>query len=223
MEFDQARAVVDELPGPHIRAHRGRMLYDHIRQWRPTRVLELGTARGGSAVFIAAALRANGAGRLTSVDSCRREWKEPSAQETLERAGLTDLVVLDRSFSTYTWFLKVQLERSLNNGGDLASAYDLIFLDGAKEWSVDGLAVVLAERLLAPGGWLVMDDLGWNYEEHSYGPRHYEVEISGLSETERRTPHLRAVFDLLVKTNPAFTRVIDEDGWWGWAQKKEAS
>ena len=65
----------------------------------------------------------------------------------------TDLVVLDRSFSTYTWFLKVQLERSLNNGGDLASAYDLIFLDGAKEWSVDGLAVVLAGK--APrSGWM---------------------------------------------------------------------
>ncbi|MFF7547674.1 O-methyltransferase [Streptomyces canus] len=223
MEFEQARAVVDELPGPHIRAHRGRMLYDHITRWQPTRVLELGTARGGSAVFIAAALRTNGAGRLTSVDSCRREWKEPSAQETLKRAGLADLVVLDRSFSTYTWFLKVRLEEHLRNGGDPASTYDLIFLDGAKEWSVDGLAVVLAEKLLSPGGWLVMDDLGWNYEEHSYGLRHYETEISELSETERRTPHLRAVFDLLVKSNPAFSRVIDEDGWWGWAQKKQAS
>ena len=47
--------------------------------------------------------------------------------------------------------------------GNGAPRFDLVYLDGAKNWTIDGLAVVLAERLLRPGGWLLMDDLHWTY------------------------------------------------------------
>ena len=67
MDFDEAARIVDDVPAPHISAGQGRVLYQHIRENRPGNLLELGTARGGSAVFIAAALEANGAGHLTSV------------------------------------------------------------------------------------------------------------------------------------------------------------
>ena len=92
--------------------------------------------------------------------------------------------------------------------GQCSQAYDFIFIDGAKNWSTDGLAVLLAERLLQPGGWLLLDDLGWSYDQHSDSAWHYEIEVAKLSKEERAEPHLRAVYDLLTKTNPAFDQFL---------------
>jgi len=219
MDFDEAARIVEGVQAPHTSASRGRVLYDHIRENRPENLLELGTARGGSAVFIAAALEANGAGHLTSVDSTRWQWLDPTPGEVLEKAGLSSWVTLDKRFSTYTWFLKSEIEKRLDAVGSAQPEYDFIFLDGSKNWSTDGLAVVLAERLLRPGGWLLLDDLGWNYEKHCDTPRHYEIEIAKLSDEERIQPHLRAIFDLLIRTNPAFDQFVIQDNWWGWAHK----
>jgi predicted O-methyltransferase YrrM len=213
---------VSALPRPHTFAKRGRLLYEHIRENKPGNVLELGTARGGSAVFISAALEANGSGHLTSVDSLRWMWEDPTPLEVLEKAGLGDLVTLDRRFSTYTWFLKAEIEKHLDDAGWVRPAYDLIFLDGSKSWSTDGLAVVLAEKLLRPGGWLLLDDLGWTYEDFERKRNrqlHYDTDIPQLSAEERVQPHLRAIFDLLMRTNPVFDRFVVQDDWWGWAHK----
>jgi predicted O-methyltransferase YrrM len=219
MNFDEAARIVEGIPAPHTTARRGRVLYEHIRENRPENLLELGTARGGSAVFIAAALEANGAGHLTSVDSTRWQWLNPTPHQVLEKARLGRWVSLDKRFSSYTWFLKAEIEKRLDSTGSVHPEYDFIFLDGSKNWSTDGLAVILAERLLRPGGWLLLDDLGWSYEKYNQAPRHYEIEIAKLSDEERIQPHLRAVFDLLIRTNPAFDLFVIQDNWWGWARK----
>jgi predicted O-methyltransferase YrrM len=219
MKFEDAERVVSELPAPHIPASRGQVLYEHIRKHRPENLLELGTARGGSAVFIAAALEANGKGHLTSVDSSRWNWRKPTPEEFLDGSGVGHLVTLDKRFSTYTWFLKTELEACIDEAGAVRPKYDFIFLDGAKNWSTDGLTVVIAERLLRPGGWLLLDDLGWSYEQDADTAWHYEIEIGKLSAEERVQPHLRAAFDLLVRTNPAFDYFLIQDAWWGWARK----
>ena len=219
MDFDEAARIVEGIPAPHTSVSRGRVLYEHIRKNRPRDLLELGTARGGSAVFIAAALEATGTGHLTSVDSTRWQWLDPTPQEVLGKAGLSDWVTLDKRFSSYTWFLKAEIEKRLGASGSVRPGYDFIFLDGSKNWSTDGLAVVLAEKLLRPGGWLLLDDLGWSYEKHCEAPRHYEIEIARLSEEERTQPHLHAVLDLLIRTNPAFDQIVVQDSWWAWARK----
>jgi len=219
MEFKEAARIVSQIPAPHIPANRGQVLYEHIRKNRPKDLLELGSARGGSAVFIASALQANGTGQLISVDSSRWRWRDPTPQEVLDKAGLSHRVTLDKRFSTYTWFLKTELEKCMDDTGTVHPEYDFIFIDGAKNWSTDGLAVVLAERLLRPGGWLLLDDLGWSYEKHANKTQHYEIDIAKLSEEERVQPHLRAIFDLLIKPNPAFDQFVIQDDWWGWARK----
>ena len=219
MEFREAAKVVDGLPLPHTHWRRGRTLYRHIRSNRPEGVLELGTARGGSAVFIAAALQANGTGHLTSVDSLRWQRTDPSPHEVLDQAGLHDWVTLDATYSTYTWFLKAQIESHLRPSGAVRPAYDLIFLDGAKNWTTDGLAVVLAEKLLRLDGWLLLDDLGWIYGKAGRAAQHYDIRLDQLSAQEREEAHLRAVFELLIQTNPAFDRFVIQDDWWGWAHK----
>src|SRR6266446_2660036 len=148
MKFKDAEQVVSGLPAPHIPASRGRALYEHMRQHRPENVLELGTGRGGSAVFIAAALDENCKGHLTSVDSSRWKWRNPTPQEFLDGSGVGHRVTLDKRFSTYTWFLKTELESCMDEAGTALPKYDFIFLDGAKNWSTDGLTVIIAERLL---------------------------------------------------------------------------
>jgi predicted O-methyltransferase YrrM len=183
-------------------------------------VLELGTARGVSASYIAAALEDNGAGELVTVDSFLYPWTDPSPEEVLERVGLLHRVRFDRRFSTYTWFLKDELERRSDEHGNVEPAYDFCFLDGAKNWTTDGLAVLLVERLLRPGGWLLLDDLDWRYADRARRRgRHYTVKLDQLSEPEREEPHLRAVFDLLVRPHPAFSEMRIEDEWWAWARK----
>jgi predicted O-methyltransferase YrrM len=219
MKFKDADRIVSKVPGPHIPGARAQILYDHLREHQPQDVLELGTARGGSAVYIAAALEANGRGHLTTVDSTRWKWRDPAPQEVLERAGLSHRVTFDKQSSTYAWFLKGELEGAMDDTGSVRPKYDFIFLDGAKNWSTDGITVVVAEKLLRPGGWLLLDDLGWNYAEHTNGGRHYEIDIGKLSVSEQSEPHLRAIFDLLIRPNPAFDQFLIEDDWWGWAHK----
>jgi len=219
MQFAEAAEIVKGIPKPRTHPIRGRVLYRHIRKTRPQSLLELGTARGGSAVYITAALEANGSGHLTSVDR-RTGWlRDPTAAEVLDKAGLSDWVTLDKRFSTYTWFLKSEVEKRLRSDGSVEPGYDFIFLDGAKNWSTDGIAVVLAERLLRPSGWLLLDDLGWSYGKHSTSSQHYGTRIDALSDEERDQPHLRAIFDLLIRTNPAFDEFLIQDDWWGWARK----
>ena len=70
-----------------------------------------------------------------------------------------------REFSSYTWWLKEQVRARSDADGNCEPRFDFVYLDGAKNWTVDGLAVVLAEKLLRPGGWLLMDDLDWTYAQ----------------------------------------------------------
>jgi predicted O-methyltransferase YrrM len=219
IELTDVHSAVADVPPPHIRPDQGAILYEHIRRTRPARALELGTARGVSAAYIAAAMEANGEGHLVTVDSSAFPWGDPSPSEVLDRAGLHHRVSRDTRFSTYTWFLKDELARHTDEHGNTVPAYDFCFLDGAKNWTIDGLAVLLIERLLRPDGWLLLDDLDWSYSEQVESDAHYFASLAQLSAEEREEPHLRAVFDLLVKPHPSFTELRIQDEWWAWARK----
>jgi hypothetical protein len=66
-----------------------------------------------------------------------------------------------------------------------------------------------------------MDDLEWTYEDNPWiAPSGDGNPLGPLSESERSEPHLRAVFELIVKQHPSFSRFRREDAWYGWAQKQ---
>ncbi|HET6550467.1 MAG TPA: class I SAM-dependent methyltransferase [Solirubrobacter sp.] len=205
---DVARAVTGI---PFMSPAQGRLVYDHLVGTGARDVLELGTAHGVSAAYMAA----SGA-RVTTVDHAGAAY-DPAPEDVLRRAGVADRVTVAREFSTYTWWLKERIAERSDAHGNVEPCFDFVYLDGAKNWTIDGLAVVLAEKLLRPGGWLLMDDLQWTYDrgrEVTDGIVHRE-----LSEPERREPHLRAVFDLIVAQHPSFTELRRQDEWWGWARK----
>jgi predicted O-methyltransferase YrrM len=208
-------ATVTELVRgvPWMSPEQGAIVYRHIRETAPDLVLELGTAQGASAAYMAAALHANGKGRLVTVD---REGAGYAPGRLLEDVGLrewVDLVVRDDS--SYDWFLKEQIDRHSDAAGNCEPIYDLCYLDGAHNWTIDGLAVFLVEKLLKPEGWLLLDDLEWSYASSPSAAS----EPFPMSSSERREPHIRAVFDLLVRQHPSFTQCRVENGNWGWAQK----
>jgi len=208
--------VADAVAGvPFMSRDQGRLVFDHVVRTRARQVLELGTAHGVGAAYMAAALPAGG--RLTTVDFAGAAY-DPAPEAVLARAGVADRVEVVRAHSSYTWWLKEQVQARTDAHGNVEPYLDFVYLDGAKNWTVDGFAVVLAEKLLRPGGWLLMDDLGWTYADSDRAATDGVVHRE-LSAAERSEPHLRAVLDLIVAQHPAFTEVRVQDEWWGWAHK----
>ena len=216
MGFDAlARAVAGV---PFMSPQQGRIVYDHVRETQPDAVLELGTAHGVGAAYLAGALADNARGHLTTVDFARAAY-DPAPEAVLARAGVAQRVTVVREFSSYTWWLKEQVQARSDTAGNVEPLYDFVYLDGAKNWTIDGLAVVLIEKLLRPGGWLLMDDLPWTYADDPGREATDGIVHRSLSEPERTEPHLRAVFDLIVAQHPSFTELKIQDEWWGWARK----
>jgi predicted O-methyltransferase YrrM len=201
---------------PFMSPEQGRVVFDHVVATGARDVLELGTAHGVGAAYLAAGLPPGG--RVTTVDFAGARY-DPAPEAVLARAGLAGRVEVVRRYSTYTWWLKEAVQARSDRAGNVEPAYDLVYLDGAKNWTIDGLAVVLAEKLLRPGGWLLMDDLDWTYDQDPGREATDGIANRDLSEPERREPHLRAVFDLIVAQHPAFTELRVQDEWWGWARK----
>ena len=147
------------------------------------------------------------------MDRADSGYMPASLLRELELDRLVRFVVRDDS--SYDWYLKELIEEQSDNHGNCEPIFDFCYLDGAHNWTIDGLAVFLVEKLLKPGGWLLLDDLEWSYASSPSGA----AGPFPLSEGERRQPHMRAVFDLIVRQHPSFTQFKIQDGNWGWAGK----
>lgn len=208
MRFDDVETAV-HAPG-FMTPWQGRQVYDHIRSEGARNVLEIGTAFGLSACYMGAAVDANGGGTVLTVD--RYQFAEPTPEEVVAKTGLGDTVEIARTeHSSYCWWLKERIETRSDEHGNCEPEFDFCYLDGSHEWHMDGLAVVLIERLLRPGGWLLMDDLHWRWADTSNEPP------PNLSQTELRSPPLRAVWDVVLRQHPGFDTFRLQDDGWGWA------
>jgi predicted O-methyltransferase YrrM len=118
----------------------GRLLYLLVRGRRPALAVEFGTSFGLSALHIAAALRANGSGRLIATEQSAA--KASRAAQHLAQAGLSDLVELRQGDAFVT----------LSGIGGV----DLLLLDG---WKPLYLPLLLQlEPALSPGCLVIADD-----------------------------------------------------------------
>lgn len=203
----QARALVGDTPGGTTPA-RGERIHDFVREHRFENCLELGFAHGVGSVYIASALEANGSGQLTSVDVPSALERSPLASELLEQAGLSDRVSFEIEQTSYTWFLHRVLREQLRDS-TIEPIYDFVFLDGAHTWDVDGLAFLLVDKLLKPGGWILFDDLYWRLDAERW---------PDVPAEQRAVTQVKEVWDLLVLTHPGYDE-MRSDGSWGWAHK----
>ena len=221
--FDELVRRIDNAPW--MTSRQGAQVWEHFRRTTPDVVLDIGTCYGTSAAYMAGALRAFGGTRVVTVDSAQFDDRSDAAQwcrALWDRCGVTDLIEMVRiPYSNYAWWLMEQV-RGATTAGRCEPQFDFVYLDGAKLITLDGASVALIEPLLRPGGWLLLDDLDWTFAEHDgqvpvvrYGE---DLEYT-LSSAEMETPHLRSVFDCIVRLHPGFVEFTD-DGVWGWARKR---
>lgn len=221
MEFETIRRELEGIP--YISPDRAKRLYDFIIETERTSCLELGFAHGTSTCYIAAALDELGTGTVTAVDLKDSADRSPNAEELLDRTGLGRFVHLVREENSYNWYLKRAIEESTVDGAP-APRFDFCFIDGAKNWTIDGLAFFLVDKLLMEDGWVLFDDFRWTYESHAGAKQSCDgVTIRELSEVERKTPHVEAIFRLLVMQHPSYGEFSVQDDTWAWAHKSAAA
>ena len=120
----------------------GRLLYTLVRGAGGGNVIEFGTSYGISAIYIAAALRDCGQGRLITSEIV--EAKADRARDYIRSAGLLDLV-------------DIRLGDAMQTLSDVPDDIALVFLDGLKSLYLPVLRML--EPKLKPGALVIADDL----------------------------------------------------------------
>jgi predicted O-methyltransferase YrrM len=216
MTFEDARRHLQGIP--HLGDSQARELYQFIRREKPRSCLELGHAHGVSSAYIAAAFDDIG-GHLDTVDLLSAAERVPNLESLLAKMGLSDRVTIHREVNSYTWFLKKKIA-SQSATGKCEPCYDFCFIDGAKNWTIDGLAFFLVDKLLKDNGWLLFDDYSFTYGKYL---RRREVmdgiTIRQLGPDERDEPHVKQIYELLVRQHPSYSNFFLQNECWAWAQK----
>lgn len=205
---------------PYISKSNGSFIYNLIINEKLTNILELGIAHGTATCYMAAALQEMGCGSVTSVDLLEtRNAFKPSVEELLKKTGLSNIVTVKRMQTGYTWFLHDEIVR--NTEQNLCNQiYDLCIIDGPKNWTIDGAAFFLVDKLLKKNGWIVFDDYNWRYADADLTRTSTDgITHRSLSTEEKDTPQIRDVFELLVKQHPNYGNFMVLNDEWAIAQK----
>jgi predicted O-methyltransferase YrrM len=119
----------------------GKLLYALVRASRPSTVVEFGTSFGISTIYLAAAVRDNGAGRVVSTELSAAKVAQAAAN--IAEAGLTDQVT-------------ILAGDALETLATLDGPVEFVLLDG---WKYLYLPVLrLLEPRLTPGALVLADD-----------------------------------------------------------------
>lgn len=168
-EYLDYYARMKDLPLP-VSRETGLLLYMLARNSRARSIVEFGTSFGISTLYLAAALRDNGGGRVITTEF------EPSkivrARENLTTGGVIDLVDIREGDALQT----------LRNG--LPDTIDLLLLDGAKALYPEILGLV--ESRLRPGAVVVADNADYSpdYLAHVRDPANGYLSVPFAEDVE---------------------------------------
>jgi len=76
--------------------------------------------------------------------------------------------------------------------------WDYVYLDGAHTWDVDGFAVLLAARLLRPGGHIELDDYVWTMAS-SRALSGFDKTREWYTDEQIQTPAIKMICDVLLR------------------------
>ena len=216
MKFE---AVRDHLKNvPYMGVDEGWELYNFIIKNKPKTILELGHAHGASSIFMAAALDELGAGVIETVDLKAAEGRSPNLEELAAELGLKSHIKISREKNSYTWFLKKKIEEQTKENF-CNPIYDFCFVDGPKNWTIDGFAFFLTNKLLRENGWILFDDYKWTHSKHVGRESTDGITIRSLGEDEINQAHIELIFKLFVVQCEEYSNFVVQDNWWAWAQK----
>lgn len=150
-----APEAIDRLisPVPWMRLPQARRIQRLVREHRLARILEIGTMHGAGTTHLAAAA-SHVAGHVTTVDVPASARNCPRAEDLLTAAGLSNRATVIRRRQG----IATQFHDWITGGA--APKFDLVYVDGDHSFAAAARDLEIAIRLLRPGGWLVMDDVG---------------------------------------------------------------
>ena len=155
MDLDQVDTAFGSLP--YMTRKQANRLRDLIRNNNACDILELGFFHGKSSAYIAAILEERGTeGHLTTVDLTGARNRAPNINGILAQLHLTSRVTPLFAHRSYTWELQTMLRARPR------PMFDLCYIDGGHTWDVTALGAFLVDRLMRPGGLIVLDDLDWS-------------------------------------------------------------
>jgi predicted O-methyltransferase YrrM len=165
--------LMKDIPLP-VSRETGYLLYMLTRSTGARCVLEFGTSFGVSTIYLAAALRDNGGGRIITTEF--EPSKAARARDNLTEAGLIDLVEIREGDALETL------------AHDLPETLELVLLDGAKPLYADILQRI--EGCLRPGSLVLADDARFCQEfvnrMRSGANRYMSVPLAGDLEISMR-------------------------------------
>jgi len=140
-EENDAQQTERSLKMLNLEPETAQLLSIMVQSGQRTRLLEIGTSNGYSAIWLAAAVQRTG-GHLISIEHSER--KQTMAASNLEKAGLSELVTL-------------RLGDALEVLRELEGPFDLVFLDGDRHQYLALLPLLLTR--LAPNALLLADNV----------------------------------------------------------------
>jgi len=218
MKFNHIEKILALIP--YTSPSKGKIFYDHVLKYKPKKCLELGFAHGTATCYIAAALAELGDGKITAVDLKKSHSIKPNIENLLDKTNLGKYVDVIREKNSYNWFLNREIEKNSDNNYNCESKYDFIFIDGPKDWTIDGLAFFLSDKILKKDGWIVFDDYLWNnYKVEEEMKDIPDFDPSKFSEDQNTIPNVKEIFHKLVMQHPDYSNFNVMDNVLAWAQK----
>jgi predicted O-methyltransferase YrrM len=151
-------------------------------------VCELGFYHGKSTAYIGAILKEQGFGKIHTFDRVANSVK-PNVETVLGKFDLLDLVTITRAEKCFLWELGKLVEQHDD------PIYDLCYFDGGHDYTTTALSFALLDKLTAPGGMLIFDDVSWRASEAPYD---YTTIYPRMSREESVIPAVNFVCDSIV-------------------------
>jgi|SRR5271155_1153020 len=129
----------------------GDFLQEMIRSARPQVSLEVGCAYGVSSLYICEALREVNAAKHIVMDPYQHSVWEGIGLANLGRAGYLDIIDFHETAS-YEYLSRLSEEHV---------TIDFAFIDGSHVFDYVLVDFFLIDKLLRPGGIVILDDLSW--------------------------------------------------------------
>ena len=166
---------------------------------------EIGVYEGDTAHLVAHALEPGATMQLFDYTEKIREVEARlKADESLVDKDL-DVRLTPNSdifYDSYNWSLAQCLMEGLS--------YDMVFIDGAHTWHHDGMAFMLADKMLRPGGIVVFDDVDWALAiSKTMRPLAYPEIVGQYTEDQIMALQVKMIIDLLVKPDPSYEEIIE--------------
>lgn len=140
----------------------------------------------------------------------------------IKNTDMSRIQFRENTRGTYSWTLFEMLHSE--------ERYDFIYIDGHHTFYIDLPAILLADRLLKPGGYLLLDDISWTLDflkenmKRSLSQWYFYrtmYNFSDYTQDQQKLPHIQMIADELLLKDGRYIKdeALSLPHWW--ALRKE--